>query len=891
MPFRLLSALSACLLRAIVIAVACVSIAHAQQEQPGLFESLGKLLQPKQDAPPAETGNPSRNLAVAGQERRVALVIGNSAYVQGALVNPVNDARAIAKRLRSLGFDVVLRENLKARDIGGVYREFRSKITPGGVALVFYAGHGIQFKGQNYFPAIDADIHSEEDVPLQSLNLGNLLDNMEEAKAGVSLVFLDACRDNPFARRFRSSTRGLAKVEAASGMLIHYATRPGSVASDGEGQNGTYTEALLAQMSEPGIPVELMLKRVANQVVAKTKGKQEPWVEGSLRGDFYFIFQGPTTVNVQQAPSDPEGETWAAAQGANTVAGYQTYLDGYPKGRYAHAAKIKLTDLQRPAAIQPEKIPVIAAPTPAQVAVSSLPEYGGVQRPGTVFKDCADCPEMVVIPAGSFEMGSNTGKSSEKPLHNVRIGKSFSLGRTEVTQGQWHAVMGNNPSKFSSCGKACPVELVSWHDTKAFISKLNAKTGKNYRLPSEAEWEYACRAGGTNEYCGSDGIDAIAWYTDTSGRMTHPVAGKQPNAWGLYDMSGHLWEWVEDCWNLSYVGAPSDGSARTKGECEKRILRGGSWDDGPQAARASNRDWHGGTIRYNDVGFRVARDLSPVATLPAAAPAQVTVSSTPDDPEAAMWNEVKASGAREYLDAYLKQYPKGKYVALAKIELKKLDERDKAQRAKEATEREQAAERERQEALRIEQTAWDEAKTTGTAAAYASYVERYPKGRYAALAQVVLPKLQREEAEKERRDAAQRKLDEDRRKLAAELERREAEERARLEAARVAEQQRKAREEAARGRQWAESDNGGDINWNDATRYCASKGSGWRLPTVAELQSSSQSGTSRLTGPFFWSNESYGSSEAWYAPLGSGTRFAVRVEFRHQVRALCLRSP
>lgn len=296
--------------------------------------------------PQVRAATPERNLVVSGPERRVALVIGNSAYAQGPLVNPVNDARAMAKQLRGLGFDVVLRENLKARDIGGVYREFRSKIAPGGVALVFYAGHGVQFKGQNYFPAIDADIHSEEDVPLQSLNLGNLLDNMEEAKAGVSLVFLDACRDNPFARRFRSSTRGLAKVEAASGMLIHYATRPGSVAADGEGKNGTYTEALLTQMSEPGLPVEQMLKRVANQVVAKTKGKQEPWVEGSLRGDFYFTFQGSATVQVQAASLDAESETWKAAESSTSIPAYRAYLDAFPTGRYAIAAKIKLATLE-----------------------------------------------------------------------------------------------------------------------------------------------------------------------------------------------------------------------------------------------------------------------------------------------------------------------------------------------------------------------------------------------------------------------------------------------------------------------------------------------------------------------------------------------------------------
>ncbi len=293
--------------------------------------------------------------------KRVALVIGNAEYQQGRLSNPVNDARAIATRLRGLGFEVVFYENLKTRDIGAMYREFRSRIVPGGVALVFYAGHGLQFRGQNYFPAVDSDINGEEDVPLQSVNLGTLLDNMEEAKAGVSLVFLDACRDNPFARRFRSASRGLAKIEVASGTLIHYATKPGSVASDGDSANGTYTEALLAQMDEPGVPVELMLKRVANRVVSKTRGKQEPWMEGSLRGDFYFIFKGPVTVQVQApAPDvDPENQTWSAALRANTLSAYQAYLDAFPRGRYAVAAKIASDSLRQPAS------PTAASATPA----------------------------------------------------------------------------------------------------------------------------------------------------------------------------------------------------------------------------------------------------------------------------------------------------------------------------------------------------------------------------------------------------------------------------------------------------------------------------------------------------------------------------------------------
>lgn len=321
--------------------------------------------------------------AAPAGERRVALVIGNADYKQGPLGNPINDARAMAGRLRGLGFEVVLRENLKTREIGGVYREFRSKIVPGGTALVFYAGHGIQFKGENYFPAVDAEIASEEDVPLQSINLNTLLGNLEEAKAGVSLVFLDACRDNPFARRFRSASRGLAKVEAASGTLIHYATRPGSVASDGEGQNGTYTEALLAHLGEAGVPVEQVLKRVTNRVVSKTKGKQEPWVEGSLRGEFYFIFNGPANITVQSAPADPEAEAWRAAESIDTASAYRSYLDAYPKGRYVAAAKIKLDALKLPLPLEKPVTPpppVVAAPEDPETAMWTEVKASGARE-------------------------------------------------------------------------------------------------------------------------------------------------------------------------------------------------------------------------------------------------------------------------------------------------------------------------------------------------------------------------------------------------------------------------------------------------------------------------------------------------------------------------------
>jgi formylglycine-generating enzyme required for sulfatase activity len=215
---------------------------------------------------------------------------------------------------------------------------------------------------------------------------------------------------------------------------------------------------------------------------------------------------------------------------------------------------------------------------------------------------------MVVIPAGRFEMGSLDGNENEQPVHSVAI-RTFELGKTEVTQAQWRAVMGSNPSKFRGCDD-CPVENVGWNDAKEFLEKLNAKTAQIYRLPTEAEWEYACRAGSRQEYCGGGSPDGLAWSSNNSGGKTHPVAGKQANAFGIYDLSGNVWEWVEDCYHLNYDGAPGDGTAWSAGDCTDRVLRGGSWFSGPEYTRSSNRVGHEVGFRNSNIGFRVARTLN-----------------------------------------------------------------------------------------------------------------------------------------------------------------------------------------------------------------------------------------------------------------------------------------
>jgi formylglycine-generating enzyme required for sulfatase activity len=202
-------------------------------------------------------------------------------------------------------------------------------------------------------------------------------------------------------------------------------------------------------------------------------------------------------------------------------------------------------------------------------------------------------------------MGSTNGGTDEKPVHGVTINYSFYMGKYEVSQAQWQAVMGNNPANFKDCGGNCPVEQVSWDDAQSFINKLNeSNDGFRYRLPTEAEWEYACRAGTTGDYAGN--LSEMAWFSENSGNKTHAVGGKQPNAWGLADMHGNVWEWCQDWYHETYNGAPTDGSAwLSGGEQKSRVVRGGSWGSDATNLRSAYRDNFTPGDRSINLGFRL----------------------------------------------------------------------------------------------------------------------------------------------------------------------------------------------------------------------------------------------------------------------------------------------
>jgi len=214
--------------------------------------------------------------------------------------------------------------------------------------------------------------------------------------------------------------------------------------------------------------------------------------------------------------------------------------------------------------------------------------------------------EFIQIPSGSFQMGSNNGEKDEMPEHRVTVSRPFYLQATPVTQGQWRARMGDNLSQFKK-GDDYPVEQVSWNDAQAFLQKLNAMDpGKNYRLPTEAEWEYACRAGTVGERYGE--LDAIAWYEGNSGGQTHPAGEKQPNAWGLYDMLGNVWEWCSDWYGENYYASSPATDPRGPMSGRSRVLRGGSWYDIDSGTRGAKRSRDLPDSRDYNLGFRCARD-------------------------------------------------------------------------------------------------------------------------------------------------------------------------------------------------------------------------------------------------------------------------------------------
>jgi hypothetical protein len=305
--------------------------------------------------------------------RRTALVIGNAAYPGGPLQNAVKDATDITAMLRRLGFEVTLLRNAPLQEIEEAVNAFNLRLREGGMGLFYFAGHGVQADGENYLIPVKARIDRQQDVRYQALPMGRVIGAMEDANNGLNILILDACRNMPFSRSWRSSQGGLAPPPTAPrGMLIAYATSPGGMAADGAGENGVYTKHLLQAMTIPGLSIEQVFKQVRYGVVTETEGKQTPWESSSLLGDFSFVPApaGLAPAGVPPYPSsasDPETVLWSMSERSSHPEDVLAFLQAYPESRFAPAARLRLQQLQQQsttvASVPSEPLPEPATPS------------------------------------------------------------------------------------------------------------------------------------------------------------------------------------------------------------------------------------------------------------------------------------------------------------------------------------------------------------------------------------------------------------------------------------------------------------------------------------------------------------------------------------------------
>ncbi len=525
--------------------------------------------------PIAWSQSDARRITPAGGTKRLALVIGNDSYSWAPLTNAVNDARSISSALADAGFqrgDITVLTNSPMSNLRRGVSSFLEQVRPGDMAFVFYSGHGVEVKGQNYLLPVDFPRDTTEfDVADYAYSAQRILDGLQERGAGIRIVILDACRDNPLRAAKSAGGGGLARMEGR-GTLVVFATEAGRTASDNRGSgNGLFTTHLLEGLRKAGTPADTMFKEVARAVDKASAGKQTPQVYGLLLEDFAF-----RPGQQQVARLDAAAEAWALIRSSENAEDFDRFARDFAGHEMAKVAVLRAGQLRRQVAVVAAPAAPVAAPGAREKLVGGL--------------------KYVWVPPGSFRMGCSEGDveciADEKPAHQVKISRGFWMGETEVTQGAYQRVVGKNPSNFE--GSDLPVEQVNWDQAKSYC------VGLGLRLPTEGEWEYAARGGSTEARYGS--LDGVGWHDGNSGNQTHPVGKKEANGFGLYDMLGNVYEWTSDWYGEYGAASATDPKGPMSGNF--RLLRGGSWVYIPQLVRASLRSRLEPAGRVSDIGFR-----------------------------------------------------------------------------------------------------------------------------------------------------------------------------------------------------------------------------------------------------------------------------------------------
>ena len=526
------------------------------------------------------------------QERRVALVIGVTDYDAVAnLTNPRIGARQVYEALRATGFEVdgPLDSPTKA-ELDAALQAFSRRADNADVALLYFAGHGMQQFDDNWLIPSSATLARPSDIVLEGVPLQNVVRLM--AGARLRLIFLDACRNNPFSARWPSTmspTDGLAELSedaVPAGTVLAYSAGPRQLAPD----NGVFAQALATHIQHEGVELRQVLDRVRRDVTRVTPSLNPTHTIALNTAPFYF--RG-APVAPSQAPT----------------------LLTYASPEQAPDARQTASDVR--------------APLVRSEDVSRLRDFA-------LFRECDACPEMVVLPAGTFLMGSPQDEAGRLHEEDDQAGpggeqvqvslRRFAIGRFELMAEEWFACVdadGGCSQQVLGRRRLPVAGGVRWNDLPAYFTWLNTRAGGGamlvsasgggaYRLPSEAEWEYAARAGTRTAYSFGDDAASLgdhAWYAENAEGGLHEIGGKAANPFGLYDVHGNLLEWVQDCCAPSYADHHTNNSAHETDGCTNRVVRGGSWTSSLEYLRSAGRYGFGPADRYGNVGFRVARTL------------------------------------------------------------------------------------------------------------------------------------------------------------------------------------------------------------------------------------------------------------------------------------------
>jgi formylglycine-generating enzyme len=519
--------------------------------------------------------NEKKETKVTTSERRLALVIGIKDYKrkEAQLTNPVNDANDVAEALEELGFTVIKKNNLSRTEFLEVVDDFGAKLPNYQAGLFYYSGHGLQFAGVNYLVPTDANMSSEPQIEHHCVPLGRVLSAMEGAQTKTNLVFLDACRDNPFKKSWASRGSGITGFTNPNnppGTSVVFATSAGSTASDNNPneKNGLFTGELLKFIKSPNLPLSQILYKTKASVFEKSNQMQMPEEYNKLFGDFYFI------------KSTQKIEVLDNSSNNNIVDNKKTEVsnDNY-------------------------------TPTSTNINTS----------------------KSIYLQGNTFKMGLRGQSMDEKPVHDVKL-DNFWVSKFEVTVAEWKEycnatkkVMPRLPDWGWQDNE--PIVGISWYDAIDYCNWLSSKsslapcyrksgnevewikTANGYRLPTEAEWEFAARGGKLTKnftYSGSEDPKSTGWYNENSDNKPHKVGTKIPNEMGVFDMSGNVREWCWDWYDETYYRfSPKENpsgpeSGRTK------VSRGGSWltNDISVTIRISNTP----DVNPLDCGIRIVRN-------------------------------------------------------------------------------------------------------------------------------------------------------------------------------------------------------------------------------------------------------------------------------------------